>query len=115
VSLDRELAARVGLDRELAAHVNIDREPAARVSLDRELAAQLEELAARGQRRELPAAAAGEAGVDFASNDYLGLARSPALVEAAREAVRRHGAGGRAARLLGGGSAVEAELEAAAA
>jgi 8-amino-7-oxononanoate synthase/dethiobiotin synthase len=80
------------------------------VSLDRQLARELDALAAAGRRRELPRPVHG---VDFASNDYLDLARSPMLVAAAREAILEHGAGGRAARLLGGGSPLEAELEAA--
>lgn len=79
------------------------------MSLERELSRELDALQAAGRRRTLPGPAAG---VDFASNDYLGLARSPQLIDAACTAIREHGAGGRAARLLGGGSPLEAELEA---
>ena len=53
--------------------------------------------------------------VDFVTNDYLGLASDPALVEAARAAAAEHGAGGRAARLLGGGSPLDRAAERAAA
>lgn len=53
--------------------------------------------------------------VDLCTNDYLGLARDPRLVEAARDAAARYGAGGRAARLLGGGAPLDREVEKAAA
>jgi len=71
--------------------------------LDRELEEELERLAARGLLRDatLPCAVSG---VDLGSNDYLGLARHPRVIEAAREAAARSGAGGRASRLLRGGS-----------
>jgi 8-amino-7-oxononanoate synthase len=49
--------------------------------------------------------------VNFASNDYLGLAAHPALVDAAIEATRRFGAGAGASRLLGGGCTAHAEFE----
>jgi 8-amino-7-oxononanoate synthase len=77
------------------------------------LAAERERWEALGLRRELPDPAGG--GVDLVSNDYLGLARDPALVEGAREALERFGAGGRASRLLGGGSPLDREVERAAA
>jgi 8-amino-7-oxononanoate synthase len=52
----------------------------------------------------------------FCSNDYLGLAQHPALVEAAREAALRHGVGAGASPLVSGHSpeheALEAELAA---
>ena len=54
-------------------------------------------------------------GVDFVSNDYLGLSRDPRVVDAARAALEEHGAGGRAARLLGGGSRTHTALESLAA
>jgi len=72
---------------------------------------------AAGLRRTLASAgSAGDRGehggpVDFASNDYLGLARDPAIVAAARKALDEHGAGGRASRLLGGGSPLHEEAE----
>jgi 8-amino-7-oxononanoate synthase len=50
--------------------------------------------------------------VNFASNDYLGLAAHPALAEAARRAIEKFGLGSGASRLLAGGSALHAELEA---
>jgi 8-amino-7-oxononanoate synthase len=73
------------------------------------LAAERERWDALGLRRELPDPAAG--GVDLTSNDYLGLARDPALVAGARDALERFGAGGRASRLLGGGSPLDHEVE----
>ena len=48
---------------------------------------------------------------DFASNDYLGLARDPALVEALIAAARRGGVGASAAHLLGGHREEHAALE----
>lgn len=50
-------------------------------------------------------------GVDFGSNDYLGLARDPAIVAAMAGAVREYGAGGRSARLLAGGSPLHPHAE----
>jgi 8-amino-7-oxononanoate synthase len=47
----------------------------------------------------------------FASNDYLGLARHPELVEALQQAARDHGVGASAAHLLGGHREHHAELE----
>ncbi len=55
------------------------------------------------------------AGRDFASNDYLALARHPAIVAAARAALEEHGAGAPSARLLRGHLACHAAAEAAAA
>ncbi|MGV1100797.1 8-amino-7-oxononanoate synthase [Thiovibrio sp. JS02] len=48
---------------------------------------------------------------DFSSNDYLGLARHPALAAAAREALARYGTGSGAARLMSGDLAIHHELE----
>jgi 8-amino-7-oxononanoate synthase len=49
--------------------------------------------------------------VSFASNDYLGLTRHPAVVAAAHQAVDRWGTGAGAARLLGGSRPVHHQLE----
>lgn len=75
-------------------------------------AADLARLAAIGRLRAL----APDVGVDFASNDYLGLAASGALVQAARTALDRGvavGSGG--SRLLRGNRAEHEALEAEAA
>ncbi|HUY83422.1 MAG TPA: 8-amino-7-oxononanoate synthase [Steroidobacteraceae bacterium] len=75
-------------------------------------AAQLASLEARRRRRELRPAA----GVDFTSNDYLGLAASPRLRDALRAALDRGvpvGAGG--SRLLRGNDPEHERLEAEAA
>ncbi|MFT5461677.1 MAG: 8-amino-7-oxononanoate synthase [Planctomycetota bacterium] len=78
--------------------------------LEQELAQARAERALAGLARTLDA---GDGrGADFSSNDYLGLARDPRVVEAAQEALERYGAGGRAARLLGGGSPEHGALEA---
>jgi 8-amino-7-oxononanoate synthase len=52
-------------------------------------------------------------GVDFCSNDYLGLRRDPRLAEAAATAARDHGAGAGGARLLRGSCPLHEDLEAA--
>jgi 8-amino-7-oxononanoate synthase len=49
--------------------------------------------------------------IDLASNDYLGLARHPAVVSAACDAVHSHGVGARASRLVSGHTALHAQLE----
>jgi 8-amino-7-oxononanoate synthase len=72
----------------------------------------LEALARRGRRRALAVAS----GADFASNDYLGLASSPELKNAAKAAIARDvpvGAGG--SRLLRGNHREHEALEAEAA
>lgn len=53
------------------------------------------------------------AGLDFCSNDYLGLRRDPRLAAAAAAAAREHGAGAGAARLLRGDGPLHEALEAA--
>ena len=74
--------------------------------------ADLADLAARSRLRSLSP----RRGVDFASNDYLGFAESPALAQAAQEALARGvsvGSGG--SRLLRGNHAEHEALEAEAA
>jgi 8-amino-7-oxononanoate synthase len=51
--------------------------------------------------------------VDFASNDYLGLASDPGMAEASREAIERYGTGGRASRLICGNHPLYDALESA--
>jgi 8-amino-7-oxononanoate synthase len=53
----------------------------------------------------------GDPVVSFASNDYLGLTRHPAVVEAAHHALDRWGTGAGAARLIVGARPVHEELE----
>ena len=69
-------------------------------SLNDILQSELAELEAADLRRTLRVVDASL--VNFAANDYLGLARHPALVEATREATARHGAGAGASRLVTG-------------
>src|ERR1035438_9875526 len=69
----------------------------------------LQQLASRDQRRSL----AEMFGVNLCSNDYLGLAQSPALREAVLEAVRSASrVGGTGSRLLSGHAAAWSDLEA---
>jgi 8-amino-7-oxononanoate synthase len=83
------------------------------MDLDAILGAEMARWESRGLRRTLTAgpARAIEPEFEFTSNDYLSLARDRRVVDAAREALERYGAGGRAARLLGGGSELDAAAE----
>jgi 8-amino-7-oxononanoate synthase len=85
-----------------------------RSPLDTELEAELDRLEAAGLRRDARLTGS-MPGVDLGSNDYLGLARHPRVVAGARAALEEFGAGGRAARLLRGGSPLDERAEAAAA
>jgi 8-amino-7-oxononanoate synthase len=67
-----------------------------------------EQTRARGLVRRLDPA---EGLLDLASNDYLGLARHPAVVDAAVAAARRYGAGSTGSRLVTGTTALHLELE----
>jgi 8-amino-7-oxononanoate synthase len=49
--------------------------------------------------------------LDFSSNDYLALSQHPALINASREALERHGAGVGAARLMSGDLELFHQLE----
>ncbi len=51
--------------------------------------------------------------VSFATNDYVGLAWHPRVVEAGHGALDRWGAGAGSARVVAGSRAVHADLEAA--
>ncbi|WP_159880274.1 8-amino-7-oxononanoate synthase [Aquitalea denitrificans] len=53
----------------------------------------------------------GKSYVAFASNDYLGLANHPALIEATQQALGRWGVGGGASHLVAGHFAVHEEAE----
>ena len=89
-------------------------------SLDRELNQRLAALREQGLLRELKRVdspqspritIAGKTFLNFASNDYLGLANEPLLKEAAVKAVERFGAGAGASRLICGSLAPHHELE----
>ncbi|MFZ0167204.1 MAG: aminotransferase class I/II-fold pyridoxal phosphate-dependent enzyme, partial [Trebonia sp.] len=67
---------------------------------------------AAGLRRYLVPRAAGEATLDLASNDYLGLSGDARLAEAAAVAARVWGTGATGSRLVTGTTALHAELEA---
>ncbi len=51
--------------------------------------------------------------VDFSSNDYLGLADHPALIEGAKKAMEKWGMGARASRLMSGDLEIHHRLESA--
>ncbi len=86
------------------------------------LSASLAELDAQGlrrRRRVLESPQGPRVRVDgreydaFCSNDYLGLAGHPALIEAAREGAQQHGLGAGASHLITGHHAAHHALEAA--
>ena len=79
--------------------------------LDAEHRREIERLEAAGLRRRLSSVACTDPRADFATSDVLGLARRAGVVEASRAALAEYGAGGRASRLLGGGSPVDTALE----
>ena len=85
--------------------------------------AELERLDAAGLRRTLEPLASAQGAVvrlgqeellNFSSNDYLGLARHPALARAANEAAQHLGFGTGASRLVVGDTTQHAQLEEAA-
>ncbi|MDP6903363.1 MAG: 8-amino-7-oxononanoate synthase [Verrucomicrobiota bacterium] len=82
---------------------------------------EIDEVGLRRKLREIESVQGAKISVgarkllNFSSNDYLGLARHPALKESTVEAVRLFGAGAGSARLISGSLAVLHELEAAAA
>jgi len=80
---------------------------AASSNLERRLRAQLDRLEAHGLRRTLRA----PSGIDFASNDYLGLSRHVSICEAMAAAVAREGCGSTGSRLLCGEREAFAQLE----
>ncbi len=80
-----------------------------RSELEHEARRALERLAREGSRRVIRP----DAGIDFASNDYLGLRRDPRVLAAAHAALEEHGLGAGAARLLRGDHAPHRALEGA--
>lgn len=81
------------------------------VSLEVFAAEKLAAAAARSLLRHLPDPATG--GLNFCSNDYLGLSRDPRLVAAAGAALALHGTGAGASRLVTGNHHAYAACEAA--
>lgn len=77
--------------------------------MDLILAAELAALEQADLRRRLRIPDAGL--LNFAANDYLGLARHPALIQAQQESAARHGAGAGASRLITGTNAAVTALE----
>jgi 8-amino-7-oxononanoate synthase len=79
------------------------------MNLDSLLNGELAKLEAASLRRTLRATDAEM--LNFAANDYLGLSRHPALIEAARQATARHGTGAGASRLVTGTDSAVLALE----
>ena len=91
------------------------------VTFEPDLAAALARLDEQGLRRHLRAAEEigptrlvldGKGYLNFASNDYLGLAQHPRVRAAAKAAIDRFGVGSGASRLVTGSHRLHAELEA---
>ena len=66
---------------------------------------------AAGLRRSLRARSADDGLLDLASNDYLGLTRHPAVIEAAAQAARTWGTGATGSRLVTGTTTLHEQLE----
>lgn len=81
------------------------------VSLEAFAAEKLERAEALSLLRALPDAAG--AGLNFCSNDYLGLSSDPRLEAAAADALRLHGTGAGASRLVTGNHSLYWECETA--
>ncbi|MBV9841740.1 MAG: 8-amino-7-oxononanoate synthase [Sphingomonadaceae bacterium] len=90
-------------------------------ALELAFAESLDAIRARGEHRVLAPAAMASGGrlvrgaatlLDFASNDYLGLAQHPLLKERAADWARRYGSGAGASRLVSGTSAQHLAVEA---
>lgn len=64
----------------------------------------------QGRDRSLPQ---NSAPISFSDNDYLGLAKHPAVLLSAQEAIKKHGTSARAARLLAGLCHEHQDLESA--
>lgn len=64
-----------------------------------------------GRWRSRVVRTAGDARIDFASNDYLGLSSDPRVIEAQQRGAQRHGAGSGASHLVTGHCDVHHELE----
>ncbi len=89
-------------------------------SLDSELEKRLGDLRDQGLYRQLRRVDSaqsrwieieGQTLLNFASNDYLGLANDPVLKEAAAQATQRYGAGAGASRLISGSLAPHHRLD----
>ena len=82
------------------------------MNLDQMLSAELAALEKAHLRRTLRAIDSADAKlINFAANDYLGLSRHPALIEAARRATADRGTGAGASRLVTGTDSAMLRLE----
>ena len=105
----------------MAFHPTRDARHPALAALELDLSAELAQLGWQGLRRHLSAAEEagptrlvldGKCYLNFASNDYLGLAQHGEVREAAKAAIDRFGVGSGASRLVTGSHRLHAELEA---
>lgn len=94
-----------------AAHLG-PRQPFPRAALDeRRRAGQFRTLAAVSPLPGGMVEMNGQVLINFSSNDYLGLAQHPALIQGAEDYLRRYGTGSTASRLVCGNLACFADLE----
>ena len=84
---------------------------AAQTVIWHELQTELDARAANYLSRQLQRAP--DTALDLASNDYLGLAHHPRVIEAAQMAAAKYGAGARASRLVSGSYDLIEQLESA--
>jgi 8-amino-7-oxononanoate synthase len=76
-----------------------------------DLRQQAQQRAAAGLRRELRPRTADLPMLDLAGNDYLGLSKHPAVIEAAAAAARAYGTGSTGSRLVRGSTDLHEQLE----
>ncbi|HIA38134.1 MAG TPA: dethiobiotin synthase [Planctomycetes bacterium] len=83
--------------------------------MNKDFRSELNEVAARWRDAGLERKLVEPSGIDFSSNDYLGLSKNPSVIKAAIAAVEEFGAGAPSARLLRGNYPIhrQAELTAA--
>ncbi|MBC8370426.1 MAG: dethiobiotin synthase [Planctomycetes bacterium] len=83
--------------------------------MSKDFRSELDDAATRWREAGLERKLTDPAGIDFSSNDYLGLSKHPSVINAAIAAIEEHGAGAPSARLLRGNYPIhrQAELTAA--
>lgn len=76
------------------------------------LTAAVQEWQAKGlTRSRQPRSSEGLQGVNFCSNDYLGLSQHPAVIQSAQVALKRWGVGGQSSQLVSGYTELQMSLE----
>ena len=90
------------------------------MSMENELQNEIEQAVTRGLYRELKTLSSnpgrdiefgGRKYINFSSNNYLDLASNPAVIDAAKKALDKYGAGGTSSRLVAGTLDIHDQLE----